>query len=42
MIFAGLSHVTGGPSDLGGFDSPERLSSFRVGVTGRGALSGQV
>lgn len=42
MIFAGLSHVTGGPSDLGGFDSSERLSSFRVGVAGLGALSGQV
>lgn len=37
-----LPPVIGGPSNLGGFDSSERMSSFGVGTAGRGAFGGQV
>lgn len=34
--------ASGGPSDLGGLDSSERVASFGVGWAGRGAFGGQV
>lgn len=37
-----LSPVIGGPSDLGGFDSAERMLSFWVGRAGLGQFRGQV
>lgn len=39
---AALPPVIGGPSDLRGFDSSERMSSYGVGRAGRRAFSGQV
>lgn len=37
-----LPPATGGPSDLGGLDSSERMASFGVGGAGQGAFRGQV
>lgn len=37
-----LPPVVGGPSDLGGLDSSQRMSSFGVGRAGWGAFRGQV
>lgn len=39
---ARLPPTVGGPSDLGGLDSSERMASFGVGGAGRGAFGGQI
>lgn len=37
-----LPPVIGGPSNLGGLDSSERMPSLRMGAAGRGDFRGQV